>query len=253
LSNINATSTVTIIPAQNGISLTMHGIVNPPDTATSGSFTITTFHTSNTLGVVDVGTIAGVTSTPGTISINTISVVPSSYVVMDTGVTYNVNFNNTYLIPIGGIISLHIPTDVFIVTASLPGYCRLSINGSNYFPTTCSSVTTNTSYQITFSTPAQSSSIPANSFISLQILSLCTNPTNTRIITPFLLFVNSSNAAIENRTTGITVQMQTPASFSITQVTRASPQNSALNSYTITLKQEAALPAGSRLLLNIPT
>lgn len=47
--------------------------------------------------------------------------------------------------------------------------------------------------------------------------------------------------------------MQTPASFSIIQVTRSSQQNSASNIYTITLKQQAALPLGTLLLINFPT
>jgi hypothetical protein len=46
--------------------------------------------------------------------------------------------------------------------------------------------------------------------------------------------------------------MQISASFTITQVTRVSQQNSALNSYTVTLKQQAALILGSLLLVNLP-
>ena len=239
ISNLNGSSTVTTIPAQAGISLSINGVTNPGDTATTGNFIITTFYTSNTQGVVDIGSIAGVTSTTGTISINTISVVPSSYVAMQSGVTYTVNFNNTYIIPQNGYIVLDIPNDITIVTALLPNYCRLSISASNYFPTTCTLTTTpNTSfYQITFSSPAQSAAIPPNSLISLQILSICTNPTNTRIVTPFQIYTYSSNAAIESRTTAITVQMQTPASFTIVEVSRASQQNSALTAYTMTLKQ----------------
>jgi uncharacterized membrane protein len=146
--------------------------------------------------VVDVGNIAGISSKPGTIAINTISVIPSSYVVMQNGVTYNINFNNTYIIPINGYIIVYIPTDISIITALLPNYCRLSINGANYSSATCT-INANTSfYQISFVSPAQTSSIPANSIISLQVLSLCTNPTNTRIITPFQIFTYSANAAI---------------------------------------------------------
>jgi hypothetical protein len=123
-------------------------------------------------------------------------VIPSSYVVMQSGVTYNINFNNTYQIPINGYIVLFIPTDISIVTAQLPNYCRLSINGLNYSSTSCTSVTNGSFYQITFTSPAQTSSIPAHSYISLQIYTLCTNPTNTRIITPFSIYTYSSSAAI---------------------------------------------------------
>lgn len=253
LTNLNASSSVTTIPSQNSITLSINGVINPPDTTTTGSFTITTYYTSNTIGVVETGTIAGVTSTVGTISINTVSVVPSSYVAMQSGVTYSVNFNNTYLIPINGNIVLRVPTDITIVTALLPNYCKLSINGASYTSTTCTVSTSNTSYyQISFTAPAQTVAIAANSLISLQIFTLCTNPTNTRIITPFSIFTNSATAAIESRTTGITVQMQFPAAFTIVQVSRNSQQNSALAQYTITLKQQAALVAGSLLQVNLP-
>jgi hypothetical protein len=198
ISNLNASSTVTSIPTQNNIRLSIVGVVNPPDTATTSVFTVTTYYSANTQGIVDVGTIAGITSTIGTIAINTVSVVPSSYVCMQSGVTYSINFNNTYTIPINGYIVIQIPTDITIITALLPNYCRLSINGGSYSSTSCSSTTggNGSYYQISFTTPAQTSAISADSLISLQVLTLCTNPTNTRIITPFAISTYSANAAI---------------------------------------------------------
>lgn len=145
ISNLNSSSSVSIIPSQSNIILSVMGVVNPGDTSTSGSFAITTYYSSNTQGVVDTGVIAGITSTIGTISINTVSVVPSSYVCMQTGVTYNINFNNTYIIPLNGYIVIRVPLDITIITASLPNYCRLSINYASYTSTTCS-VTSTTSY-----------------------------------------------------------------------------------------------------------
>lgn len=196
ISNINASSTVTTIPAQGGIVLSINGVINPPDTSTTDIFTITTYYTSNTQGVVDVGTASGVTPTQGTISINTVSVIPSSYIAMQSGVTYSINFNNTYRIPINGYIVVQIPLDISIVTAQLPNYCRLSINNANYSSTTCSVIITSTYYQVSFTSPAQTTAISANSYISLQILSICTNPTNTRIVTPFAINTYSSSASI---------------------------------------------------------
>jgi hypothetical protein len=46
--------------------------------------------------------------------------------------------------------------------------------------------------------------------------------------------------------------MTTPAAFTIVQVTRTSQQNSALNPYTITLKQQAPLTSGCLLFINLP-
>jgi hypothetical protein len=50
ISNLNASSSVTTIPTQNNITLTINGVINAPDTATTGSFTVTTFYTNNILG-----------------------------------------------------------------------------------------------------------------------------------------------------------------------------------------------------------
>ncbi len=46
--------------------------------------------------------------------------------------------------------------------------------------------------------------------------------------------------------------MQTPATFTVVNVARASQQNSALTAYTMTLKQQAPLPSSSLLLINLP-
>lgn len=80
LTSLNSTSSS--IPAQTGIKLSITGILNPPDNLTTAAFTITTYYTSSVQGVVESGTIVGVTCTPGTIAINTISIIPSSYTAM---------------------------------------------------------------------------------------------------------------------------------------------------------------------------
>ena len=51
-------------------------------------------------------------------------------------------------------------------------------------------------YEITFTSPASVSSIAAASSISLQLSSICTNPTNTRIVTNFAIYTYSSSALI---------------------------------------------------------
>ena len=72
-------------------------------------------------------------------------------------------------------------------------------------------------------------------------------------MTGFAIRTRSSTAAIEQLDSGITVQMTTPASFGVNTVSRSSNQNSALASYTITLRQEAAMPAGSKLFVTLPS
>lgn len=80
LTSLNAS--LSILPAQTAIRLTVNGVLNPPDISTTAAFTITTYYTSNIQGVVESGTLAGVTCIPGTIAIGTISVTPTSFVAM---------------------------------------------------------------------------------------------------------------------------------------------------------------------------
>lgn len=80
LTSLNASSST--LPAQTGIKLTVSGVLNPPDILTTAAFTITTYYTSSVQGLVEVGTISGVTSNPGTIAIGTISIIPSSFIAM---------------------------------------------------------------------------------------------------------------------------------------------------------------------------
>jgi hypothetical protein len=137
--------------------------------------------------------------------------------------------------------------------SSISTYCKLAFNGASYISTTCAGTTTGTYNQITFTQAAQTLPIAANTVISLRIDSLCTNPTNTRIISPFAIMTYSSTAAIESLGSGITVQMTTPAAFQVLAVSRVSAQNSALTLYTFTLMQQASLPNTSRLIITIPS
>lgn len=258
---INADNSITIsslnsssanIPAQT-LRLTILGVINPRDTQTTSSFSVVTYHSSNLQGLVDSGSIAGATSTQGTISSFTVSVVPSSYTVLQTSVSYTFIFNNTYLIPLNGYIVIQIPFDISISMGSISSYCKVMLSTTSSFSSTsCTGTTLTSFYQITFTSVAQSASIPANTQIQLQISSLCTNPTNTRIITPFAINTYTPTGAIEGLSNGITVQMNTPAALTV-NIARSSQQNSALASYTFTLKQQAALPAGSLVIINFPS
>ena len=240
------------IPAQNNITIAISGVVNPPDTSTTGDFTISTYYSNSESTIVGSGTVGGVTPTQGTISIATVSVVPSSYVALQSGVTYTVTFTNTYAIPVGGTVRLEVPQDIGLIIGSFPTYCKLSLNGGTFVNPTCTG-TLNGTYQLEYSIPAASAPVAAGSTIALQIDTLATNPTNTRIVTGFAIRTRSSTAAIEQLDSGITVQMTTPASFGVNTVSRSSNQNSALASYTITLRQEAAMPAGSKLFVTLPS
>jgi hypothetical protein len=91
-------------------------------------------------------------------------------------------------------------------------------------PATSTGSTSSTYYQINFTNIAQTASIPAGSSISLQISTICKNPSNTRIVSPFAITSYSQGGVIETLS-GLTVQMTTPASFYVFTVSRASNQN----------------------------
>lgn len=98
----SATNTITItnmnsspsnIPAQT-LRFTILSVQNPPSVNPSGSFTVSTYYTNDQNFLVAQGTISGVTATLDVINPSTVFVVPSSYIVSDTLVTYTVNFVN---------------------------------------------------------------------------------------------------------------------------------------------------------------
>jgi hypothetical protein len=73
----------------------------------------------------------------------------------------------------------------------------------------------------------------------LQIYQICTNPSNTGIVSNFTIATFSANAAIERLTSGITVQMINPANFYYVYVERFSQMNADLTSYKFRIRQQA--------------
>lgn len=101
--------------------------------------------------MTDTGVAAGVKATTGTIDISTVSVTPSSFLVYDTGVTYTISFKNTFEIPEDGYVSIIIPTDITINTASLSTYSKYSLGtGAAFISTSTVFSTTPSLYRINF-------------------------------------------------------------------------------------------------------
>ena len=72
------------------------GVVNAPSTAPSADFRVQTYYTGDADTLVADGTISGISATVGTIDNSKVGVVATSYVVLDTAVTYTLSFTNTY-------------------------------------------------------------------------------------------------------------------------------------------------------------
>lgn len=118
---------------------------------------------------------------------------------------------------------MNIPNGIVLNVGSVSSYCKLSVNSSAFFTTTCAGSFTNPGYYVNFSTIAQSSSLPSGTTISLRIESLLTNPGDTSIVSSFTIKTyHSDSFGIEQLTTGISVQMDTPATMTSMLVSRTS-------------------------------
>lgn len=151
------------------LKFTILGVQNAPSINPSGSFSITTYYTTDINDLVSQGTIGGITATLDTIDPSRVSVVPSSYVVSDTLVTYSLNFVNGNNLPQSGYCEITIPTGITLMIGSVSSYCKLSINSSAYFSTACSGTPITGGYYVNFTSIAQSSALPAGTSISLRI------------------------------------------------------------------------------------
>jgi hypothetical protein len=67
-------------------------VQNAPSVNPSDSFTVYTYYTPDVNDLVSQGTILGLTASLDIINPSQVSVVPSSYIVSDTVVSYNLNF-----------------------------------------------------------------------------------------------------------------------------------------------------------------
>lgn len=103
--------------------MTVSGITNPPSTATTPTFTVTTFYNTSSSAQVDSGSISGVTSTAGSIDYTKIVISSSSLITSDTGVTYSLSFVIQNPIPIGGSIKLYFPTTIYFDLTIANGNC----------------------------------------------------------------------------------------------------------------------------------
>lgn len=99
--NLNSSSSN--IPAQT-FRFTILSVQNGPSIGTSGSFTAYTYYTNDINDLVSQGNIAGITATIDVLDASKVSVVPSSYIVSDTIVTYTINFVTGNNIPQSGFV-----------------------------------------------------------------------------------------------------------------------------------------------------
>ena len=166
LTNLN--SSTSTIPAQT-FRFTILSVQNGPSIGTSGPFLAYTYYTNDINDMVSQGSIPGVNASMDILDASRVSVVPSSYIVSDTLVTYTVNFVTGNNIPQSGFVELTIPPAVTLSLTTLSTYCKLAINNGSFFSTPCSGSNTGSGYYVNFSNIAQSSARAAGTTISLRI------------------------------------------------------------------------------------
>lgn len=232
----------------------VNGIVNPPSTQPSGNFNITTYYSSTDDTSVASGSMGAVTATASTLNSSTVVITPSSYVVMASGVTYTISFQNNNPIPTNGYIVLGIPYGVTAQIGSVSNMCFASTSTSSTpSSTTCTGVDTGTMYTVTYPSIFSSSGVAANNTITLRITSIFTNPLSTEPVSSFSISTYTSGGfLIDQLNSGLSVKMTTPADFTTTTVTAASNLNSDITSYTITLAQPSTLDSNPGLAVTFP-
>jgi hypothetical protein len=190
---------------------------------------------------VAIGSITGITATAALIDNNLVTVVPSSLVVNDVGVTYSIQVKILHQISSGGYFTILIPPEIGIDTVSAPNSCTININSTSYVQTPCTAVnnSNSTGVLITYTNPF-SSNININTIIIARILTVFTNPVSTRPTSSFQIYTYApAGAPIAFINSALTVQMTIPASFNSISITRASNKNYDLTTYYFGIAQNS--------------
>jgi len=250
-SNLN--SSTSNIPSQT-MTITVNNIQNPPSTATTPNFIVSTYYTSSLSTMVDTGPISGVTATVATIDYTKVVISSSSLITSDTAVTYYFSFVVANPISVGGYIVLSYPLNIVFGLSTVSSNCQIMINSGTPLSTPCSGSSSSSSYIFNYSNPLPSTAATVGTNITLIIANSATNPPSTQQVGPFSLQTYSSDGTIiANLLNSLSYQVTTPNSFTFNQFSRLSNQNAAITTYTITLTQIATLQPSDLLFVTFPS
>lgn len=239
LSSINSSSST--IPGQI-YTLAINGVKNPPSTATSGGWTISTYYNSGDNTLVASGSVAGVVSTAATVDYTGVTISASSQITSDSAVSYYLSFIVQNPIPIGGYIVLYFPSDISFNTAVAASNCKVAINNGASSSTPCSGLLSGTSYIFNFTSPFSIVGASLNDNVTLSIVSSATNPISTKPVSPFSIYTYSSDTSlIASLLNSLTFSITQPCPFLINQYSRLSNKNGDTTQYSVNLKQSADL------------
>jgi hypothetical protein len=175
---------------------------------------------------VATGTIGGLISTAAQIDPSSITITPSSTVVLNKVTSYTVSIKIANPIPIGGSITIYFPLDIVLNVAEVPNNCERGINTVSTSSTACSITTFATYYSISFSSPFSTQGANINDTVYLKLGNVAINPISTRPVSPFSIYTYSSDASLiailEN---ALSVKMLTASTFPSNQISRISNKN----------------------------
>lgn len=250
LSSLN--STTASIPGQT-ITIQVSGVVNPQSVQPSSNFNVTTYYTTTDDTSVATGSMGSITATASTLNSLSVSIVPSSYVVVASSVDYTVSFTINNPIPISGYIVLGVPYGVSALIASATGNCYAAIAAGTLSSTSCAGVDNGSMYSITFPSIFLSQGVTGGTKITLKVAKIFTNPISTDSVSSFTLATyTSGNYLIDHLTVGLSVAMTTPADFLTVSVASSLPVNSAIADYTVQLSQSSPMLASAKLDVIFP-
>jgi hypothetical protein len=111
-----------VINAQS-FTIVIANIKNPASAASTSSFAITTYYENTDDTIVATGTIGGLISTAAAIDSSSITISPSSAVVLRKTSTYTVSIKIVHPIPIGGSVKMYFPKDIVLNEVEVPNNC----------------------------------------------------------------------------------------------------------------------------------
>lgn len=252
LSNLNSTTnnfTSTIFK------INITGIINPPSTQPTSNFNVSSYYTNDINTLVSTRSNVFITATAGIMNSSLASISSTSYLVGNTGTSYTFTFSISNQIGINGYVTIGIPNVIVTAISSVGSYCFSQIFGASSFSATNCTGTSNSSfYFITFTNLFQVTSAPVNTVLKLQILSIFTNPPSTQIVNTFTISTfSAAGFIIDQLTSGLSLQMTTPANFLSISINPLSSVNSATTSYTFSFSQPSSITIGALLYIYFPS
>lgn len=228
-----------------------NGVTNPESSATTSSFRITTLYDSSNSYAVDYSNTLTFKASADTI---TSLLVSSASSVVGAASMYTVTYTLKNHLPVGGTVLFGLPLNMSLENPNSAAV-SISIGGAASFSSTPSIVTASNgvySSALNFSGLATSSALAAGTVVVFNISNIV-NPSSTKPSNSFSMYSYLQNNLIESLTSGVTVTMNTTASFATASVASSSKMNGDATSLILSVMPSVSLPVNGILRLTLPS